>query len=225
VCGPAGRSEHPAVRAAWIHVALAAVHRFGTATAESRGRRFAGDVSGGFRLPEFTSLEEWWGRHLPDYYAAFRCLGSTFDPAADVTPFLLAHVEAQLHQVRALDLRERVQQRIWVAVEEAAAAAGLAPRVANAVWDAFFGRTVSPRYYRTLADVSPVTATTDLRGAVAAGLLKSEGRARSRTYRAGDELYRKIGTALAMPVEGPGDPARAAIVGELTRRAVPERSA
>ena len=33
-------------------------------------------------------------------------------PTADVTPFLLAHVEAQLHQVRALDLRERVQQKI-----------------------------------------------------------------------------------------------------------------
>jgi hypothetical protein len=39
------------------------------------------------------------------------------------------------------------------------AAAGLAPRVANAVWDAFFGRKVGPRYYRTLADVSPVSAT------------------------------------------------------------------
>ena len=218
-------AEHPAVHAAWIHVALAAVHPF--RDGNGRVSRVVASLAmyrGGFRLPEFTSLEEWWGRHLSDYYAAFRCLGSTFDPAKDVTPFLLAHLEAQLHQVRALDLRERVQQRIWVAVEEAAAVAGLAPRVANAVWDAFFGRAVSPRYYRTLADVSPVTATTDLRGAVAAGLLKSEGRARSRTYRAGDELFPKIGTALGVPVEGQGDPARAAIVGELTRRAATERS-
>ena len=140
-------------------------------------------------------------------------------PTADVTPFLLAHVEAQLHQVRALDLRERVQQKIWVVVEEAVAAAGLAPRVANAVWDAFFGRSVSPRYYRPLADVSPATATNDLAGAVAAGLLRPEGRARSRTYRAGAELYRRVGDALGVPVEGQGDPARAVIVGELTRRA------
>ena len=39
---------------------------------------------------------------------------------------------------RALDVRERVQQKICVVVEEAVAAAGLAPRVANAVWDTSF---------------------------------------------------------------------------------------
>lgn len=50
---------------------------------------------GGFKLPEFTSLEEWWGRHRADYYAAFRCLGDIFNPTADITPFLRAHMEAQ----------------------------------------------------------------------------------------------------------------------------------
>jgi len=212
---------HPAIGAAWIHVALAAVHPF--RDGNGRASRVVASLTmyrGGFKLPEFTSLEEWWGRHLSDYYGAFRCLGAAFDPTADVTPFLLAHVEAQLHQVRTLDLRERVQQKIWAVVEEAVAAAGLAPRVANAVWDAFFGRSVSPRYYRPLADVSPATATNDLAGAVAAGLLRPEGRARSRTYLAGDELYRRIGAALGVPVEGQGEPARAVIVGELTRRAV-----
>jgi len=212
---------HPAIGAAWIHVALAAVHPF--RDGNGRASRVVASLTmyrGGFKLPEFTSLEEWWGRHLSDYYGAFRCLGAAFDPAADVTPFLLAHVEAQLHQVRALDLRERVQQKIWVVVEEAVSAAGLAPRVGNAVWDAFFGRSVSPRYYRPLADVSPATATNDLAGAVAAGLLRPEGRARSRTYCAGAELYRRVGAALGVPVEGQGEPARAVIVGELTRRAV-----
>ena len=219
-------AAHPAIGAAWIHAALAAIHPFRDGS--GRAARTVASLAmyrGGFKLPEFTSLEEWWGRHLSDYYAAFRCLGAAFDPAADVTPFILAHVEAQLHQVRALDLRERVQQKIWVAVEEASAAAGLAPRVANAVWDAFFGRSVSPRYYRPLAEVSPATATTDLAAAVAAGLLRPAGRARSRTYGAGDELYRRIGGALGVPVEGLGEPARAAIVGELTRRAVAEGTA
>jgi Fic family protein len=219
-------AAHPAIGAAWIHAALAAIHPF--RDGNGRASRVVASLAmyrGGFKLPEFTSLEEWWGRHLSDYYEAFRCLGAAFDPAADVTPFVLAHVEAQLHQVRALDLRERVQQKIWVAVEEAAAAAGLAPRVANAVWDAFFGRSVSPRYYRPLADVSPATATNDLAAAVAAGLLRPEGRARSRTYHAGAELHRRIGAALGVPVEDQGEPARAAIVGELTRRAVAEGKA
>ncbi len=173
---------------------------------------------GGFKLPEFTSLEEWWGRHRSEYYAAFRCLGETFDRGADVTPFIRAHMEAQLHQVRALDLRERVEQRIWTVVEEAVTAAGLQPRVANAVWDVFFGRRVTPRYYRPLADVSPATATNDLAAAVAAGLLRPEGQARSRRYGAGDTLHARIGAAPGVHVEGTGDAARSGIIAELSQR-------
>jgi Fic family protein len=216
--------EHPAMAAAWIHAALAAVHPF--KDGNGRAARVAASLAmyrGGFKLPEFTSLEEWWGRHLSAYHAAFRCLGETFDPKADVTPFIRAHMEAQLHQVRALDLRERVQQRIWTVVEEAVTGLGLAPRVANAVWDAFFGRSVTPRYYRPLADVSPATATNDLAAAVAAGLLRPEGRARSRRYQAGEGLYARIGSALAVKVDGAGEAARAIIIGELTKRVASER--
>ncbi|OGK95804.1 MAG: hypothetical protein A3I14_13470 [Candidatus Rokubacteria bacterium RIFCSPLOWO2_02_FULL_73_56] len=217
--------EHPAIAAAWIHVAVAAIHPF--QDGNGRASRVLASLAmyrGGFKLPEFTSLEEWWGRHLSDYYAAFRCLGEAFDHDTDVTPFVRAHMEAQLHQVRALDLRERVQHRIWTAVEEAVTAAGLDPRVANAVWDAFFGRRVTPRYYRPLADVSPATATNDLAAAVAAGLLRPQGRARSRAYLAGEGLYPRIGAALGVPVEDAGDAARAIIVAELGKRVGAERT-
>ena len=214
-----GGLEHPAIAAAWIHVAVAAIHPF--ADGNGRAARVAASLAmyrGGFRRPEFTSLEEWWGRHRADYYAAFRCLGPAFDPNVDVTPFVCAHVEAQLYQVRVLDLRERVQQRIWTAVEEAVTGAGLQPRVANAVWDVFFGRSVTPRYYRPLADVSPATATNDLAAAVAAGLLRPEGKGRSRRYAAGAALYARLGAALGVSVGDAGESARATIIGELTRR-------
>lgn len=124
--------EHPAIGAAWTHAAVAAIHPF--KDGNGRASRVVASLAtyrGGFKLPEFTSLEEWWGRHLSDYYARFRCLGETFDPNADVTPFIRAHMEAQLHQVRALDLRERVQQRIWTAVEEAVSGAGGASPLAT----------------------------------------------------------------------------------------------
>lgn len=215
--------EHPAIGAAWIHVAVAAIHPF--TDGNGRAARVVASLAmyrGGFKLPEFTSLEEWWGRHLSDYYASFHCLGATFDPTTDVTPFIRAHLEAQLHQVRALDLRERVQHRIWTAIEEAVTAAGLDPRLANAVWDAFFGRSVTPRYYRPLADVSVATATKDLAVAVASGLLRPVGRARSRTYQAGEALYARIGTALGVPVTESGEPARGTIIGELTKRVASE---
>ena len=90
-----GGLEHPAIAAAWIHVAVAAIHPF--ADGNGRAARVAASLAmyrGGFRRPEFTSLEQWWGRHRADYYAAFRCLGPAFDPNVDVTPFVRAHVEA-----------------------------------------------------------------------------------------------------------------------------------
>ncbi len=216
---------HPAIGSAWIHVAAAAIHPFGDGN--GRASRVVASLAmyrEGFKLPEFTSLEEWWGRHLSDYYSAFRCLGESFDPNADVTAFIQAHMQAQVSQVRALDLRERVQQRIWIAVEEAVATAGLDPRVANAVWDAFFGREVTPRYYRPLADVSPATATTDLAAAVAAGLLRPEGKARSRRYHAGETLYPRIGSALGIRIDESTDAARAVIIGDLTKRVASERA-
>ena len=211
--------EHPAIGAAWIHVAVAAIHPF--SDGNGRASRVLSSLAmyrGGFKLPEFTSLEEWWGRHRSQYYEAFRCLGKSFAQDTDVTPFARAHMEAQLQQARALDLRQRVQQRVWTAVEEAVTAAGLDPRVASAVWDAFFGRGVTPRYYRPLADVSPATASHDLALAVAAGLLRPEGEARSRTYLAGENLYAKIASALSMRVDAAGDAARVIIIGELTKR-------
>jgi hypothetical protein len=171
----------------------------------------------GFKLPEFTSLEEWWGRHLPDYYAAFAFLGERFHRRVDVTRFLRAHMEAQLHQVRALDLRERVERRIWTALEEAVSSTGMEPRVVNAVWDAFFGRNVTPRYYRPLADVSTATATNDLAAAVAAGLLRATGSGRSRSYAAGEALYPRVGSALGIDVGESGEDRRKVIVAELSR--------
>ena len=98
--------EHPAIGSAWVHAGLAAIHPF--KDGNGRAARVAASLTmyrGGFKLPEFTSLEEWWGRHLVDYYASFQCLGERFEPNVDVTQFVRTHMEAQLHQVRALDLR------------------------------------------------------------------------------------------------------------------------
>lgn len=160
------------------------------------GVRLAGAVQGEFKRPELTSLEEWWGRHLDDYYAAFECLGGEFDPSADVTSFLVAHLEAQLHEVRSLDNREKVGRQIWTALKETGEDANFDRRVANAVWYAFFGRDVTAGYYRSLTDVSPATAAKDLAAAVPGGLLRPEGRRRGRRYLPTERLYELAGELL-----------------------------
>ncbi len=210
---------HPAMAAAWIHIAMAAIHPF----ADGNGRiaRVCASLAmyrGGFQLEEFTSLEEWWGRHLADYYGAFACLGEVFDPEADVTDFVRIHMEAQLCQVRGLDLRERVEGLIWAAIEGLVSDAHIPGRVANALWDAFFDRVVTSRYYRPLAGVNPSTAASDLGSAVSAGFLRGEGAGRSQRYLAGPDLVVRVGHALGLTVEAGGEPGRDVIAAELARR-------
>lgn len=187
-----GDWSHPAVASAWIHVAIAAIHPF--RDGNGRVARVTASLAmyrGGFTIKEFTSLEEWWGRRIQDYYEAFTCLGDSFDPEADVTPFIRAHIEAQLNQVRALDVRERLQQQVWTVLEDVAADHRLPPRVANALWDAFFAREVSAGYYKGITDVSAPTATKDLAAGVVAGLLDPLGERRGRRYVATPQLYQE----------------------------------
>lgn len=213
-----GAGFHSAVAAAWIHVVIAAIHPF--TDGNGRSARILSSLAmyrGGLKRREFTSLEEWWGRHLQDYYGLFACLGSAFDHDADVTPFVHGHLDAQVRQVRALDLRINTEQQVWMAVEEAAEDVGMDRRLANALWDAFFGRDVTAGYYRSLTDVSPATATKDLTTAVAARLLASEGERRGRRYFAGGRLYEAVANRLSIEIETASS-ARDRIITELGGR-------
>jgi Fic family protein len=191
--------EHPAVQAAWAHVALAAVHPFGDGN--GRAARVVASLAmyrGGFRRVEFTSLEEWWGNHLREYYEAFDCLGARFDPDVDVTPFVEAHVRAQVTQVRALRLAERVQSEVWTGLVSLCEEVHLEPRLAEALWDALFGRRLTAGYYRSIADVSPATAGNDLSRATAAGFLAPQSRSGGRWYAVGPRLVGRLAGALRL---------------------------
>jgi Fic family protein len=199
-----------------MHLVAAAIYPF--RDGNGRVARIIASLAmyrGGFRRREFTSLEEWWGRHLADYYAAFACLGDAFDETVDVTPFIAAHVRAQLSQVRALDLRERTQRVIWSALEQVVEDTRLQPRVVNAVWDAFFDRPVTPAYYIPLADVSRATATNDLGGAVSAGLLVPRRGGRARHYVVAPEVFGRVGNVLG--IEVPPGGGREHVIAALTR--------
>lgn len=187
-------SEHAAVNAAVAHVRLAAIHPF--RDGNGRTARILASLAtyrGGFRAPQFTSLEEWWGRHIAEYYEAFSCLGSKWDPEADVTPFVEAHVSAQTAQVEALSLRNSLERAVWTVLEDIAVHdLGLHERTTNALYDAFFARTLTNRYYRNVSDVSDVTASHDLSKLVASGLLDARGAGRSAHYVGTAQLARRF---------------------------------
>lgn len=209
---------HPAVAAAWLHVAIAAIHPF--RDGDGRTARVLASLAmyrGGFRHPAFTSLEAWWGRHPAGYHAAFSCLGRTFDAAADVTPFITTHVHAQVAQVRELAVRQQRDGLLWIALENLLDELTLPQRLANALYDSVFGRDVTTGYYRDLADTSPATARNDLAAARAADLLASEGRTRGRRYLPGPRLLPLLADAIGAP-----DASERAITATLARRAAAE---
>lgn len=216
----AAMDVHPALLAAWFHVAFGAIHPF--ADGNGRTARVLSSLimyRGGFRTRTFTSLEEWWGRHPQDYYAAFKCLGPRFDPSVEVTPFLVAHTDAQLRQIRALDLRERTIRGVFIVLENIVIDRHLPERLTTALWDSFFGFTVTAGSYRGVTDVSPATATADLRGATAAGLLAPVGQTRGRRYVAAPGLFHAIAAELDIPDLPPQpESARTRVITELGSR-------
>lgn len=182
------------VVAALAHVSVAGIHPF--SDGNGRTARIVASLAmyrSGFRLPQFTSLEEWWGRHLEDYYSAFACLGTEWAPDTDVTPFVEAHVRAQVAQVEALSLRNAPERALWTVLQDAAVIdMGLNERATHALYDAFFAREVTNRYYRGMADISEVTASHDLGKLVAAGVLEGRGAGRSARYVAAPALYKLV---------------------------------
>ena len=156
------------------------------------GVRLAGAVQGRVQTSRVNLARRMVGSSPRRLLCCLRVPRRGVRPSADVTSFLVAHLEAQLHEVRSLDNREKVGRQIWTALKENGEDANLDRRVANAVWDAFFGRDVTAGYYRSLTDVSPATAAKDL-AAVPGGLLRPEGRRRGRRYLPTERLYELAG--------------------------------
>ncbi|MDF1542838.1 MAG: Fic family protein [Anaerosomatales bacterium] len=165
LCEWAQSSTDPApVVAALVHARLAGIHPF--YDGNGRVARILASVAmrrGGYNTQEFVSLEEWWGSHREEYYDAFKDLGHCWNPDADVTRFVTIHVRAQRRQVEAFWLKQAVECEIWGLAE------GIAeeileqpPRLAEALFDGFFGRPVTNRYYRSLVGITGRQATADL---------------------------------------------------------------
>lgn len=182
------------IQAALVHVSVAGIHPF--RDGNGRTARIVASLAmyrSGFRSPFFTSLEQWWGRHVDDYYRAFDCLGPEWDATADVTPFIEAHVSAQVRQVEALSLRNATERALWTALENLVVGElGLNGRATHAAYDALFAREVTNGYYRGMADVSAVTASHDLGKLVAAGVLQARGAGRSARYVAMPALFERV---------------------------------
>ena len=217
-----GKTLHPALASAWVHVALAAIHPF--KDGNGRTARVLASLAmyrGQFRRREFTSLEEWWGRHRVTYANAFKCLGSEFSRASDVTPFIEAHIGAQISQVRAIQHVERTIREVWDGLVALATRLKLPPRTVVAMWDIFNGRSVTRPYYAVSVGLKEGTAKADLRVMAAVGILMPEGNTRARRWVEGPAFFPQLGGIFGVDPESSNkDSILASISGRVMREAI-----
>jgi len=115
-------------------------------------------------------------------------------------------VSAQRCQADALSLKNTTEKLLWAALEDVAVhELGMDARAANALWDAFFGRVVTNRYYRGVTDLTQVTASHDLKQLQTSGLLAPEGDGRSRSYVGTIALLRRVSELFDLRVDTRGD--------------------
>lgn len=220
----ASRELSAPITAALVHARVAGIHPFSDGNGRTaRILATLAMVRGGFTMPEFTSLEEWWGAHLRSYYGAFSALGAEWTPGADITKFVANHVRAQRRQVVAFTERLTVERHVWAALEDIVAEdVGLPTRATEALFDAFLGREITNRYYRGVVGASVATATNDLAALEAAGMLGAKGEGRGRSYTGTFRLIALVASAANAPVlawpEASLAEQRAVILGDLRQQ-------
>ncbi len=177
------------VRAAMAHLHLVSIHPFRDGNGRlSRILQSLILARDGVLSPELGSIEEYLARDTMRYYDVLREVqGGSYQPGRSADPWLGFCIEA--HGVQA---RERLATlvraaRRWAAIEELVEARGWPDRLTIALEQSLFGGGNRASYCAE-AEVSPATASADLRRLLDAGLITRRGRGRDTRYFASETL-------------------------------------
>jgi Fic family protein len=182
------------LKAAMAHLNVISVHPFRDGNGRiSRIVQSLVLARGGLGSPEFFSIEEYLRDHTQRYYAALReTQGGSYQPERDATNWVAFCLEAHLAQARRrLSQIEQAAGR-WQRLEDLVGGRGWPDRMVIALEQSLLGGTDRSRYGEE-ADVSPATASADLRRLVDAGLVEQHGRTRNLSYMAANGLRATIG--------------------------------
>ncbi|MHB8649171.1 MAG: Fic family protein [Gaiellaceae bacterium] len=184
---------HAVVRAAMAHLHVVSIHPFGDGNGRiSRITQSLVLAREGLLSPEFASIEEYLGQHAPDYYRVLQQVqGGSYQPERDATPWITFCLEAHLAQARHRLAQIDQAAKRWSYLEHLAQERGWPDRLVIALEQALISGTNRTRY-STEADISPASATNDLRRLLDAGLITQHGRGRNTRYVASDQLRDRI---------------------------------
>lgn len=175
------------VTAAMAHLNLVMIHPFRDGNGRM-ARILQTFVLGreGILEPDFSSIEEWLGRHTEEYYAVLAKTGmGSWNPDNDAHDWVRFNLRA--HHQQAQTVRRRVQeiQEIWRELLVLGEPLDLPERSYDALVDAALGYRVQRPSYAEQAGIEDRTASRDLKSLVDAGLLDPFGQTRGRYYVAG----------------------------------------
>jgi Fic family protein len=187
----------PFVRAAMAHLHVTSVHPF--RDGNGRVARIVQSLvlaRAGMSSPEFFSIEDYLAAHTPAYYAALReAQGGGYNPERDATGWVEFCIEAHIVQARQrLEQTKRAAAR-WQRLEELVEERDWPDRLVIALEQSLVGGADRLGYAHE-ADVSPATASADLRRLLDADLLVQRGRGRSTRYGPSESLRAEIVAAL-----------------------------
>lgn len=179
--------QHQLVRAAMAHLNLTMIHPFRDGNGRmARALQTMVLLRGGIPAPEFSSIEEYIGRHSADYYKVLSDVGQgSWNPQNDALPWVKFALTAHYRQASDLLRRTTDISRLWNELEKLAKERRINERAVNALASAALGYRVKNTSYQHQAGVSDQIAKYDLKILADAGLLVPHGEKRGRYYSAG----------------------------------------
>lgn len=139
--------------------------------------------------PRFSSIEEYVGRNVSEYYRVLGEVGQgAWHPENSALPWIKFCLRAHHWQATALLRRLEQSQSIWQLLEDRVKLHGLHERTLNALMKAAYNVRVRNPSYRQESNISNQVAKMDLKSLVSAGLLDPKGERRGRYYVASPTL-------------------------------------
>lgn len=178
------------VKAAMAHLNLAMIHPFKDGNGRmARVLQTMVLAREGILSPVFSSIEEYIGRNVQDYYAALTEVGQgQWNPGRSALPWIRFCLTAHHAQTMTLIRRVGDMALLTTSLEQELKKRKLHDRMLLALVDAALGLSVQNPTYRKQAELTDQVAKKDLQSLVAHGFLIAKGERRWRHYVASDVL-------------------------------------
>jgi Fic family protein len=178
------------LKAAMTHLNLTMLHPFSDGNGRAaRCLQTAVLARQGIVAPEFSSIEEYTGRHQQEYYDVLALVGGgKWQPARDARPWVRFCLTGHYRQAQTLLRRVGEVAQVYEELVKLVAQHRLPERTALGLIEATFGRRTRNSSYRVTTEVSNNLASRDLKELVDAKLLTAVGEKRGRHYLATPRL-------------------------------------